>query len=222
MRQLTCKLVWGTPEVITFNVCSHRQRHIGRQLRPQPPPKTHFCHISFPQRFGTNWLWSHKILLESADLDTIKLERLSTKKIAKQKNCNKRFFETGIRLTESTISYFQLQKHILLWKSARLHSWNHVQHNSLPKDLICLSLTLNLAINICLDYSGFHILWPVQACFLQGCIRQHFNVCKFIGWVDKYCIYRPNNISTNIEMTLLSKLCWLCKCSKIRSIFFII
>ena len=42
-------------------------------------PKTHFCHISFPQRFGTNWLWSHKILLESADLDTIKLEWLSTK-----------------------------------------------------------------------------------------------------------------------------------------------
>ena len=34
-------------------------------------------------------------------------------KIGKQKNYNKRFFETGIRLTESTISYFQLQKHIL-------------------------------------------------------------------------------------------------------------
>ena len=34
-------------------------------------------------------------------------------KIAKQKNFNKRFFETGIGLTESTISYFQLQKHIL-------------------------------------------------------------------------------------------------------------
>ena len=140
-------------------------------------------------------------------------------KIGKQKNYNKQFFRDRHKVDRIYHFLFSVTKaypwYLLLWKSARLHSWNHVQHNSLPKDLICLSLTLNLAINICLDYSGFHILWPVQACFLQGCIRQHFNFCKYIGWVDKYCIFQPNNISTNIEMPLLSKLYWLCKCNEI-------
>ena len=114
-------------------------------------------------------------------------------------------------------TYFQLQKHILgisFFETLSVYI-HETMFNTILILKICLSLTLNLAINICLDCSGFHILWPVQACFLQGCIRQHFNVCKFIGWVDKYCIYRPNNISTNIEMTLLSKLCWLCKCNEI-------
>ena len=48
-------------------------------------------------------------------------------------------------------------------------------------------------------------------------IRQNccLNICKYIGWVDKYCIFQPNNIYTNIEMPLLSKLYWLCKCNEI-------
>ena len=75
-------------------------------------PKTHFSIFLF-----------HKDL-EPIDCDLIKFCLSQPtwipsnwngclQKIGKQKNYNKRFFETGIRLTESTISYFQLQKHIL-------------------------------------------------------------------------------------------------------------